>query len=76
MEAYRALCDEAEAQGLRVELGSTGRREETRLSRLAIETTDGIEVAALRLTSKRSIEQASRYLLRFLEHRREAARKV
>jgi hypothetical protein len=71
MNAYRALCEEAERQGLRVALGSSGRREGTRLSRLAIETSDGVEVGALRLTSKRSLESASGALLRLLVHRRE-----
>lgn len=77
MRAYRALNDEAERQGLRVKLGHAGRREGTRLARLAIEDQEGNEVGALRLTSSRSLEQAAKALLLLLEHRAaEAGRKV
>lgn len=77
MDAYRALCDEADRQGLVVRLGESGRRGRARLSRVAVVDHAGVEVGALRLTAKRDLEAASRALLRLLEHRAETeARKV
>lgn len=74
---HERLHEEAERQGLVVRLEHSGRRETTRLSRLAVVDRSGDEVGALRLTAKRDLEAASAALLRLLEHRRQTAgRKV
>lgn len=63
------LHEEAERQGLVVRLELTGRREQTRISRVAVVDRSGSEVGALRLTRRRDLERASAALLRLLEHR-------